>query len=125
MKDYVYLTLSEKNEKPVEPKTTKVFSANSQVTSRAHNKFKFPPCVLCKVSHTLWTCAVFKEKNATQRAKYVAEQKLCFDYLNGNHGSRQDSRAKKSARSQNAIAHIISRSMEPKNNFLGRKIQMC
>ena len=43
----------------------------------------------------MWSCAVFKEKNATQRAKYVAEQKLCFACLNGNHNFRQCSRAKK------------------------------
>ena len=70
-----------KNEEPVKPKTTKVFAANSQVSSKAQDKSKFPPCVLCKGSHALWNCAVFKEKNATQRAKYVAEQKLCFACL--------------------------------------------
>ena len=58
-----------KNEEPVKSKTTKVFAANSQVTSEAQNKSKFPPCVLCNGSHALWNCAVFKEKNATQRAK--------------------------------------------------------
>ena len=31
----------------------------------------------------------------------------------------------KNARSQSAIAHIMSCSMEPKNYFLGRKIQIC
>ena len=84
-----------KNEEPVKPKTTKVFAANSQVTSKAQDKSKFPPCVLCKGSHALWNCAVFKEQNATQRAKYVAEQKLCFACLNGNQSFRQCSRAKK------------------------------
>ena len=43
----------------------------------------------------MWICANFKEKNATQRAKYVAEQKLCFACLNGNHSFRQCFRAKK------------------------------
>ena len=33
------------NEEPVKPKTTKVFAANSQVTSKAQDKSKFPPCV--------------------------------------------------------------------------------
>ena len=33
--------------------------------------------------------------NATQRVKYVAEQKLSFACLNGNHSFRQCSRAKK------------------------------
>ena len=48
-----------------------------------------------KGSHALLNCAVFKEKNATQRAKYVAEQKLCFACLNGNQSFRQCSEAKK------------------------------
>ena len=34
------------------------------------------------------------KKNATQRAKYVAEQKLCFACHNGNHSFRPCSRAK-------------------------------
>ena len=84
-----------KNEEAVKPKTTKVFAANSQITSMAQDKSEFPPCVLCKGSHALWICAVFKEKNATQRAKYVAEQKRCFTCLNGNHSFPQCSRAKK------------------------------
>ena len=50
---------------------------------------------MCKGSDALWNCAVFKEKNATQQAKYVAEQKLCFACLNGNHSFRQYSSAKK------------------------------
>ena len=70
----------------------------------------------------MWNCAVLKDKNATQRAKYVTEQKLCFACLNGNHSFRQCSRAKK-ARSQSVIAHIMSCSMEPKEYFLGRKIR--
>ena len=54
----------------MKPKTTKIFAANSNVTSIAQDKFKFPPCVLCKGSHALWNCAVFKEKDATQRTKF-------------------------------------------------------
>ena len=67
MKNYVYSTLRQKkNEEPVKPKTTKDFAANSQVTSKAQVKSKFPPCVLCKGSRVLWNCGVFREKNATQ-----------------------------------------------------------
>ena len=95
-----------KNEEPVKPKTIKVFAANSQVTSKAQDKSKFPPCVLCKGSHALWNCAVFKEKNATQRAKYVAEQRLCFACLNGNHSFRQCSRAKKCPKPECDSTHI-------------------
>ena len=123
MKDYVYSSLRPKKEEPVKPKTTKVFAANSQVTSKAQDKSKFPPCVLCKGSHALWNCAVFKEKNATHRAKYVAEQKLCFACLNGNHSFRQCSRAKKCPKPEcdstyNVLLHGAERI------FPRRKIQM-
>ena len=50
---------------------------------------------MCKGSHALWNCAVFKEKDATQRAKYIAEQKNFFACLNGNHSFLQFSRDKK------------------------------
>ena len=113
-----------KNEEPVKPKTTKVFAANSQVTNKDQDKSKFPPCVLYKSSHALWNCAVFKEKNDTQRAKYVAEQKLCFACLNGNHNFRQCSRAKKSPKPDCESTHNVLLH-EAKEYFLGRKIQMC
>ena len=43
-----------KHEEPVKPKRTKVFAAKSQVTSKARDKSKFPPCFLCKGSHAFW-----------------------------------------------------------------------
>ena len=115
------LTSKAKNEEPVKPKTTKVFAANSQVTSNAQDKSKFPPCAFCKCSHALWNCAVFKEKNATQRAKYIAEQKLCFACLNGNHSFRQCSRAKKCPKPEcdstyNVLLHGAERIFPRKEN---------
>ena len=112
---------AKKNEEPVKPKTTKVFAANSQVTSKAQDKSKFPPCVLCKSSHALWNCAVFKEKNATQRAKYVAEQKICFACLNGNQSFRQCSRSKKCPKPEcdsthNVLLHKAERIFPRKEN---------
>ena len=110
-----------KNEEPVKPKTTKVFAANRQVTSKAQDKSKLPPCVLRKGSHALWNCAVFKETNATQRAKYVPEQKLCFACLNGNHSFRQCSRAKKCPQPEfdstyNVLLHGAERIFPRKEN---------
>ena len=110
-----------KNEEPVKPKTTKVFAANSQVTSKAHDKSKFPLCILGKGSHVLWNSAVFKEKNATQRAKYVAEQKLCYACLNGNHSFRQCSTAKKCPKPEcdsthNVLLHGAERIFPRKEN---------
>ena len=58
-----------RNEEPIKAKTTKVCAANNKVTSKAQDNCKFPPCHLCKGSHALWNCAVFKEKNATQQSK--------------------------------------------------------
>ena len=98
---------TKKNEEPVKPKTTKYFAANSQVTSKAQDKSKFPPCVLCKGSQALWNCAVFREKNATQRAKFQAEQKPCFPCLNGNHNFRQCSRAKKCPKPECDSTHNV------------------
>ena len=67
MKNYVYSTLRQKKTRnQLNKKTTKYFAANSQVTSKAQDKSKFPPCVLCKGSQALWNCGVFREKNATQ-----------------------------------------------------------
>ena len=96
-----------KNEEPVKSKTTRVSAANTKVTSKAQDKSKVPPCVLCKGSHELWNCAVFKEKNATQRAKYVAGQKLCFACLNGNHSFRKCSRAKKCPKAECESTHHV------------------
>ena len=49
----------------------------------------------------------FKDKNATHRAKYVAEQKLCFACLNGNHSFRQCSSAKKSPKPECDSTHNV------------------
>ena len=112
-----------KNEEQVKPKTTNVFAANSQVTSKAQDKSKLPPCVLWKGSHALWKRAVFKEKNATHRLKYVAEQNLCFACLNGNHSFRQCSRAKKKCpkpecdSTHNVLLHGAEKNIPRKKKF--------
>ena len=46
-------------------------------------------CIVCKGSHRLWESRVFKEKTPTQRAKVVAEAKLCFSCLRDKHMFRQ------------------------------------
>ena len=85
-----------KSEEPVKQKVgTKVFASNAKVSDKTKEKPKFPPCSVCKGQHALWNCAVFKEKNATQRAKHVAEQKLCFACLQSNHSFRNCSKARK------------------------------
>ena len=85
-----------KSEEPVKQKVgTKVFASNANVSNKTKEKPKYPPCSVCKGQHALWNCAVFKEKNATQRAKHVAEQKLCFACLQSNHSFRNCSKARK------------------------------
>ena len=51
------LSTKAKNEEPVKSKT-----ANSQVTSKAQDKSKFPPCALCKGSHALCNCAFSRKR---------------------------------------------------------------
>ena len=58
-----------------------------QMTSSLTNAFS--SCIVCKGNHRLWECRVFKEKTPTQRAKSVADNKLCFSCLLEKHTFRQ------------------------------------
>ena len=63
--------------------SSKAFAANTQHKSNLKPQQRSPStstssCIVCKGSHRLWECRVFKEKTPTQRAKVVAEAKLCF-----------------------------------------------
>ena len=73
---------------------SKVFASNSQqretkkqLPSSSTNTYS--RCVVCKGNHRLWECRVFKEKTPTQRAKLVADNKLCFSCLGNKHTFRQ------------------------------------
>ena len=74
--------------------TSKVFAAttstnqtNAQVKSKPGN---MPPnCVACKEKHPLWRCPVFRNKTPTERAKLVADNKLCFSCFRANHSFKQ------------------------------------
>ena len=62
---------------------SKAFAANTQHKGsvKSQQSSPSPPissCIVCKGSQRLWECRVFKEKTPTQRAKVVAEAKLCF-----------------------------------------------
>ena len=72
-----------------------MFASNENVSSKTKEKLKYPSCSVCKGQHALWNCALFKEKNVTQRAKNVAEQKLCFACLQSNHSFCNCSKARK------------------------------
>ena len=73
---------------------SKAFAANTQHKSNLKPQQRSPltsisSCIVCKGSHWLWECRVFKEKTPTQRAKVVAEAKLCFSCLRDKHMFRQ------------------------------------
>ena len=79
---------------------SKVFVSNSQ---QRETKKQMPSsstnthsrCNVCKGNHRLWECRVFKEKTLTQRAKLVADIKLCFSCLRDKHTFRQCPQPKK------------------------------
>ena len=66
--------------------TSKVFAAT---TSTNHGKAKTEnmptTCVACNEKHPLWRCSVFRKKTPTERAKLVADNKLCFSCFRVNH----------------------------------------
>ena len=73
---------------------SKAFAANTQHKSNLKQQQRSPltsisSCIVCKGSHRLWEGRVFKEKTPTQRAKVVAEAKLCFSCLRHKHLFRQ------------------------------------
>ena len=73
---------------------SKAFAANAQHNSNLKPQRSSPStsisnCIVCKGSHRLWECRVFKEKTTTQRGKVVAEAKLCFSCLRDKHMFRQ------------------------------------
>ena len=72
---------------------TKVFAASSSSASPKESRTNPNQvqlnCNVCKDNHPLWRCRVFLGKTPTDRAKIVAENKLCFSCLKGNHSFRQ------------------------------------
>ena len=76
------------------------------VGEKSTKKSKFPPCSLCKEQIALWHCTVFKEKTATQRAKYVAEQMLCSACLQSNHSFPKCPKTRKCTKSYCESTHI-------------------
>ena len=62
---------------------------------------------MCKGNHRIWECRVFKEKSPTQRAKVVAEAKLCFSCLREKHIFRQCPNHRKCRKDGYNRSHII------------------
>ena len=73
---------------------SKAFVTNTQHKSNLKPQQSSPStsisiCIVFKGNHRLWVCCVFKEKTPTERAKVVAEAKLCFYCLRDKHMFRQ------------------------------------
>ena len=73
---------------------SKAFAANTQHKNNLKPQQSYPStsissCIVCKGSHRLWECRVFKEKTPSQRARVVAEAKLCFSRLRDKNMYRQ------------------------------------
>ena len=108
---------------------SKTFAANTQTkgNQRPASTSATPPtprCIVCKSNHRIWECRVFKEKSPTQRAKVLAEAKLCFPCLREKHMFRQCPNPRKSRNdgcnsSHNTLLHGAERvypSKSPSNN---------
>ena len=88
-------SMNESAQSGAKPKFSKAISSNVQ-SSRDSMSVKtsvpiktFKPCIACKGRHPVWRCAVSIEKTPTQRAKIIAEHKLCFSCLNDEHNFRK------------------------------------
>ena len=109
--------------------TSRTFAANTQTkgTQRPASTSATPAaprCIVCKGNHRIWECRLFKEKSPTQRAKVVAEAKLCFSCLKEKHMFRQCPNPRKCRKdgcssSHNTLLHGAERvypSKSPSNN---------
>ena len=104
--------------------TTSTNQANAQVKSKPGN---MPPnCVACKEKHPLWRCPVFRNKTPTERAKLVADNKLCFSCFRANHSFRQCPQPRKCTKegcesSHNTFLHGAERIFPKKSETPNRK----
>ena len=92
-------------------------SASSNGTGTKPNRVQLN-CIVCKDNNPLWRCLVFLDKTPTDRAKNVAENKLCFSCLKGNHSFRQCPQPRKCNKdgcnsSYNTLLHGAERVFQP------------
>ena len=83
----------------------KIIAANSPANFDAN--IQYSPCLVCKGKHSILKCSVFKEKNLTKRAKFCAENKLCFSCFQGNHMFRKCSKPKTCPKPQRKSTHNV------------------
>ena len=99
----------------------------TQMPSSSTNTYS--RCIVCKGNHRLWECRVFKENTPTQRAKLVAENKLCFSCLRDKHTFRQCPQPKKCRAegcnsSHNTLLHGADRVFLAKQSTNSNTVQL-
>ena len=107
---------------------SRTFAANTKIKGTQRPTTSATPpsprCIVCKGNHRIRECRVFKEESPTQRAKVVAEAKLCFSCLREKHMFRQCPSPRKCRKdefnsSHNTLLHGAQRvypSKSPSNN---------
>ena len=95
---------------------TKTFASDTQSTSATG----LEPCVVCKGKHWIARCSVFREKTPTQRAKFVADNKLCFACLGKGHTYRKCTRSRQCSHdgcqmTHHGLLHGAPRVFPPRN----------
>ena len=82
-------------------------------------------CVACKDKHPMWRCQVFRKKTPTERAKAVAENKLCFSCFNGQHSFRNcpshANATKMAVEVRTTLCYMVQRGFSRKNLNLARQ----
>ncbi|UYV75949.1 hypothetical protein LAZ67_13001892, partial [Cordylochernes scorpioides] len=66
------------------PKPNKVYSHATSV-SRPNSNAACTPCMLCKNSHLLSKCQLFRDKSLQERWRFVRDNGLCYNCLRSNH----------------------------------------
>ena len=96
---------------------TKTFASASVSTTLSSGTNEL--CPVCKGKHPLFRCKVFREKTPNQRAKIVADNKLCFSCFGKGHNARNCSRTRTCGKdncklTHNSLLHGADRVFPPK-----------
>ena len=91
---------------------TKTSTRDTMATKSSTQKSQVS-CVVGKDKHPLWQCQVFQKKTPTERAKVVAENKLCFSCFNGQNSFRNcpnpGNAPKKSVEVRTTLFYMVQR----------------
>ena len=107
-------------------KTFAATASSTQQTGFSKTKPDKPAskCVVCTEKHPLWKCPTFRKKTPTERAKLVAQNKLCFSCFQPDHSFRQCPQPRKCTKegcgsTHNTFLHgaerVFKKQPEPRN----------